>query len=106
MAMTDDEYTGKAYDGRLMRRILKYTSPYKNLVFGGVLLTLLASFLQLVGPYLTKTAIDDYIAVNDLSGLYVILIVYSVVLILVFITQFIQIYVTQYFGQKLMYDIR
>jgi ATP-binding cassette, subfamily B, multidrug efflux pump len=106
MAMTDDEFTGKAYDGRLMRRILKYTRPYKKLVFGGVLLTLLASFLQLVGPYLTKTAIDDYIALNDLSGLYVILAVYIVVLILVFVTQFTQIYVTQYFGQKLMYDIR
>ena len=70
MAMTDDEYTGNAYDARLMRRILKYARPYKKLVFGGVLLTLFASFLQLVGPYLTKTAIDDYIAVKDLSGLY------------------------------------
>ena len=106
MAMTDDEYTGNAYDARLMRRILKYARPYKKLMFGGVLLTLLASFLQLVGPYLTKIAIDDYIAVKDLSGLYLILIIYLVVLILVFITQFTQIYVTQYFGQKLMYDIR
>ncbi len=106
MAMTDDEYTGKAYDARLMSRLLSYARPYKKLVFFGVLLTLLASFLQLVGPYLTKTAIDDYIAIKDLSGLYIILIIYLVVLVFVFVTQFIQIYVTQYFGQRLMYDIR
>ena len=106
MAITDDEYTGNVYDARLMRRILKYARPYKKLMFGGVLLTLLASFLQLVGPYLTKIVIDDYIAIKDLSGLYLILIIYLVVLVLVFITQFTQIYVTQYFGQRLMYDIR
>ena len=106
MTMTDDELTGKAYDARLMRRILEYTRPYRKLVAGGVALTLFASFLQLVGPYLTKLAIDDYITPGDLPGLYIILVIYLFALLLIFITQFAQIYVTQYFGQKLMYDIR
>jgi len=106
MTMTDDELTGKAYDTRLMRRILQFARPYKKLVAGGVLLTLSASFLQLIGPYLTKVAIDDYIAIGDISGLYIILIIYLSVLIFIFLTQFTQIYVTQYFGQRLMYDIR
>ena len=106
MTMTDDELTGKAYDARLMRRILEYTRPYRKLVAGGVILTLVASFLQLIGPYLTKLAIDDYITPGDLPGLYLILVIYLFALFLIFITQFTQIYVTQYFGQKLMYDIR
>jgi ATP-binding cassette subfamily B multidrug efflux pump len=104
--MYDDELTGKAYDSRLFRRLLKYAAPYKRLVFLGIVLTLLASFLQLPGPYLTKLAIDNYIAVKNLHGLYFILIIYLLALILVFLTQYSQIYITQYFGQKLMFDLR
>jgi len=72
----------------------------------GIFLTFLASFLQLAGPILTKKAIDDHIRVNDIQGLYFILILYVIVLVLVFITQYLQIFITQLFGQKLMYDIR
>jgi ATP-binding cassette subfamily B protein len=104
--MQEDEITGKAYDTRLMKRLLVYTIPYRRLIFFGVLLTLLGSFLQLVGPYLTKLAIDKYISQKQISGLYLILIVYFIALVLIFITQYAQIFVTQYFGQQLMFDIR
>jgi ATP-binding cassette subfamily B protein len=102
----EDEITGKAYDSRLMKRLLSYAAPYRKMIFLGVFLTLLAAFLQLVGPYLTKLAIDKYIAQKQLSGLYLILIVYFFALLFLFLTQYAQIYITQYFGQKLMYDIR
>jgi ATP-binding cassette subfamily B protein len=102
----EDEITGKAYDSRLMKRLLSYTAPYRKLIIIGVFLTLLAAFLQLVGPYLTKLAIDKYIAQKQLSGLYLILIIYFFVQVFLFVTQYAQIYITQYFGQKLMYDIR
>jgi ATP-binding cassette subfamily B protein len=102
----EDEITGKAYDSRLMKRLLAYTVPYRRMIFLGVFLTLLAALLQLAGPYLTKQAIDKYIAQKQLSGLYLILIIYFFVLVFLFLTQYVQIYVTQYFGQKLMYDIR
>lgn len=104
--MHEDEITGKAYDTRLMKRLLAYTIPYKKLIFLGVFLTLLASFLQILGPYLTKLAIDEYIAQKQLSGLYFILIIYFLVLVFLFLTQYAQIYITQYFGQQLMFDIR
>jgi len=102
----EDEMEGKAYDSRLMKRLLSYTSPYRKMIFIGVLLTLLAALLQLAGPYLTKQAIDQYIAQKQISGLYLILVIYFFVLVFLFLTQYIQIYVTQYFGQKLMFDIR
>lgn len=57
----EDEITGKAYDSGLMKRLLEYTVPYRRMIFLGVFLTLLAAFLQLAGPYLTKQAIDKYI---------------------------------------------
>ena len=102
----EDEITGKAYDSRMMKRLLAYTVPYRRMIFLGVFLTLLASLLQLAGPYLTKLAIDKYIAQTQLSGLYLILVIYFIVLVFLFLTQYAQIYITQYFGQKLMYDIR
>ncbi len=102
----EDEITGKAYDSRLMKRLLSYAAPYRKLIFTGVFLTLLAAFLQLAGPYLTKMAIDKYIAQKQLSGLYYILVIYFFVIIFLFLTQYAQIYITQYFGQKLMFDIR
>jgi len=102
----EDEITGKAYDSRLMKRLLSYAAPYRKLIFTGVLLTLLTAFLQLAGPYLTKMAIDKYIAQKQLSGLYYILVIYFFVIIFLFLTQYAQIYITQYFGQKLMFDIR
>jgi len=104
--MHEDELSGKAYDSMLMKRLLSYAKPYKKLMFLGISLTLIASFLQLAGPILTKKAIDDYISINDMHGLYLILIIYVIVLVFVFITQYLQIYTTQFFGQKLMYDIR
>jgi ATP-binding cassette subfamily B multidrug efflux pump len=104
--MHEEELSGKAYDMRLMRRLFKYIRRYKYLIFVGVFLTLCASFLQLVGPYLTKLAVDNHISIKKLEGFYILIIFYFAVLILTFITQFLQIYLTQYLGQKLMYDIR
>jgi len=102
----DDEISGKGYDQRLMARLLSFTRPYVGLIVLGFILTLSASLLQLAGPYLTKLAIDEYIAVKNIPGLYIILLLYMGVLALVFLIQFFQIYSMQYFGQKLMYDIR
>jgi len=104
--MHEDELTGKAYDSALMKRLLSYAKPYKKLILFGISLTLLASFLQLAGPILTKKAIDEHIRINDMQGLYFVLLIYIIVLIFVFITQYLQIFTTQFFGQKLMYDIR
>lgn len=106
MMIQEDEITGRAYDSGLMKRLLAYTVPYRRMIFLGVFLTLLAALLQLAGPFLTKLAIDKYIAQKQLSGLYLILVIYFIALVFLFLTQYAQIYVTQYFGQKLMFDIR
>ena len=67
--MTQQEETlGKVYDGRLMRRLLAYLAPYRLVVAVSLVLVLLISALKLVGPILTKIAIDDYIAAGDLPG--------------------------------------
>ncbi len=102
----DDELRGKVYDHTLLKRMLTYTRPYKYLILGGVLLVIAASFLQLLGPYITKLAIDKYIKAGDLSGLNRLVILYVAVLIGTFTIQYAQVFVTQYLGQRLMFDLR
>ncbi len=102
----EEEVLGKAYDSRLMKRLLKFLRPYRLQVFIGVCLLAFTTLTQLAGPYLTKVAIDRYIANKQIRGLTIIAILYLAVLALEFVITYVQMYLTQWIGQKVMYDIR
>ncbi|RJP75314.1 MAG: ABC transporter ATP-binding protein [Candidatus Zixiibacteriota bacterium] len=102
----DDEITGRAYDARLMRRLLGYGRPYLWQLLAGIVLLLALSGLELVGPLLTKRAVDVYIPAGDLSGLLHMLLLYVLVLVGLFLFRFLQIYLTNWVGQRIMYDMR
>ncbi len=57
----EEETLGKAYDSRLMRRLLQYAKPYWLLIGLSVILLLIISVTDLARPYLVKLAIDDHI---------------------------------------------
>src|SRR5262245_10514061 len=57
----EEEVLGKAYDGRLMRRLLRYLRPYKWRALSSLFLTILSAPLILAGPPLTKAAVDLYL---------------------------------------------
>ena len=65
----DDDVIGKAYDARLMRRLLTYLRPYRPQVALAIAAIVGNAALQLVPPYLTKTVIDESIPARDLSAL-------------------------------------
>ena len=102
----EDEIIGKAYDARLMRRLLGFFKPYKKQLTISVFLLIIISILNLSGPYLTKIAIDNYILNGDWSGLNFIMAVYFMVLLMTFSLQYAQVYIMQLTGQRAMYDIR
>ena len=54
----EEEALGKGYDARLMRRLLQYLRPYKWYVALAILILVVASFLQVVGPWLTLIALE------------------------------------------------
>src|ERR1700749_2057801 len=56
----DDDVVGKAYDSRLMGRLLTYLRPYKLQAGISLAAILLKAGLDVIGPYLTKVAIDRY----------------------------------------------
>jgi ATP-binding cassette subfamily B protein len=102
----EEEALGKIYDRRLMRRLLAYLGPYRLTVVFSFLLVIAASALKLVGPYLTKVAIDDYITRGNLEGLDVIALLYVLALVLQFAISFFQVYLMNMAGQRVMSDMR
>ncbi len=55
-----DELQEKPYDGRLMKRLLRYLKPYKKYVGASMVLLVIESLLELAPPFITKVAIDRY----------------------------------------------
>jgi len=106
VSLHEEEVLGKAYDRRLLRRLLAYLQPYKPQVGVSVGLLLAISVLQLAGPYITKVAIDRYIAAADWAGLTRMALLFLGALVLDFAFQFAQIYLLQWIGQNVMYDLR
>ena len=104
--MQEEEVLGKAYDARLMRRLLLYLRPYWPQVLLSFVAIVSSSVLQLAQPYLMKVAIDDYIAVRDLEGLELLALAYVAVLLAGFALEYLQTYTLQLTGQKIMFDMR
>ena len=60
----EEEVLGKAYDARLMRRLVGYMKPYRALVALSIVFLFAQSLFQVLGPLLTRTAVDRYLQPN------------------------------------------
>ena len=111
---------GKAYDSRLMKRLLKYLRAYKwqvGVALGSILLKAVADVL---GPFLTMLAVDRYLAPvheqptlltrwfspNPLVGIAQIAAVYVGLILFSFLLEYLQTYFMQWAGQMVMFDLR
>jgi ATP-binding cassette subfamily B protein len=102
----DDDILGKAYDARLMRRLLQYLRPYWRHVAVALAAILVGGGASLAQPYLIKVAIDQYIATGRLAGLDRLALVYLTVLIVGFAAEYVQTWTMQLTGQRIMFDLR
>ena len=119
----EEEVLGKAYDSRLMARLLKYLRPYRWQVAIALVAIILKSFADVLGPYLTKVAIDRYLAAKGaatatssgiwswlsprpITGIAQIAAIYVGLLVFSFLLEFLQTYFMQWTGQKVMFDLR
>ncbi len=102
----EEEVLGKAYDSRLMARLLRYLRPYKLQVAGAVALLMLASLMAVIGPYLTMIALDEAIPEGDGRQLGLLAAIFMAATALIFVFQYVQALVTTWLGQRVMYDLR
>jgi ATP-binding cassette, subfamily B, multidrug efflux pump len=118
--MQEEDVLGKAYDSRLMRRLLAYLRPYKWQVAVALGSIVIKAGADVLGPYLTKIAVDRYlvkvpglrspfdrylsdqalVGIAQVAALYVGLLTFS------FLLEFLQTYFMQWTGQKVMFDLR
>ena len=116
----EEEILGKAYDSRLMKRLLRYLLPYRAVVMAASAAMILYSLLQVVGPFLTKVAVDRYLVATErqptfldswlsndyLTGLTQIAGLYLLTLVAVFALEYAQTCYMHMVGQRAMYDLR
>jgi ATP-binding cassette subfamily B multidrug efflux pump len=119
----DDDVAGKAYDSRLMRRLLTYLRPYKLQVAISSVATILKSATDSAGPLLMMIAIDAYMAatpesrlswlprhlgrnITPMRGVTEIAGLYLAALLFTFLLELLQTYLMQWTGQKVMFDMR
>ena len=106
MIEADDEVLGKAYDARLMRRLLGYMRPYRARIGVAFFAILGLSLLQLAPPYLTKVAIDTHIAAGDVDGLTPLALLLLGVLVASYVLEAVQTWTLQVTGQHIIFDLR
>lgn len=126
----EEEVLGKAYDARLMRRLMTYLKPHRLIIFGAVGVILLYSVVELAGPALTVITVDLFIKPESaapisslsrvaqelmealdirpsrLTGLHIAGIVYLLMLLVGFFLYYSQTVLVQTLGQRVMYDLR
>lgn len=117
----EEEALHRSYDARLMRRLLVYARPYWGVILVSLVLLLGDALLQVLGPLLTKTAVDRYLApagepvlpwlesflADDArTGLFQISLIYFGMLAAGLVFQFGQQYLMQWTGQRAMFDLR
>jgi ATP-binding cassette subfamily B protein len=116
----EEEVLGKAYDSRLMKRLLTYLRPYRWHVAVALVSIVLKSIADVLGPYLVKVAVDRYLAPapgatnriwnwlspHPLTGIAQISGIYIGLLIFTFVLEFLQTYFMQWTGQLVMFDLR
>ena len=111
----EEEALGKAYDSRLMRRLLQYMKPYKWRVVLALVMVAIVTPLELAPPLIFQKGIDKYF-VPELKGLITeawawsgigwLSLLLLGVLMFDFLAQYIQIRIMQRVGQQTMYDMR
>jgi ATP-binding cassette subfamily B protein len=111
----EEEALGKAYDSRLMRRLLQYMKPYKWHVVLALVLVAIVTPLELAPPLIFRKAIDSYFtpALNHVipeasawTGIGWLSLIYLAVLTFDFLAQYAQLRIMQRVGQQTMYDMR
>lgn len=102
----EEDALGKAYDGRLMRRLLGYARPYGRLVIAAVVLLLIDGLLQLVGPMLTRVVIDEALPRRDYALVLKSTAWFGAALIAQFACTYGETMLTSLLGQRVMRDLR
>jgi ATP-binding cassette, subfamily B, multidrug efflux pump len=102
----EEEIAGKAYDRRILSRFARYVLPYRTSIILVLLILPLVAVCRLAQPWIIKLAIDDHIITGRLEGLETIALAFSGVLLIESLLSFVEVFLLQSVGQRVMADMR
>lgn len=102
----EEEREDRAFDAHLTRRLLGYLRPYRLQVTGAIALLMAGAAVEMIGPYLTKVAIDEAIPAADMGRLSVLVAILIASLLAAFLLEYFQTILTTWIGQRVMLDLR
>jgi ATP-binding cassette subfamily B multidrug efflux pump len=105
-AGSDEDILGKAYDPRIMSRLLEFLRPYRVRIALAFAVMVVRAVSGLAGPYLIRLAIDDGIGKRDINFIGQVVIVYLIAAGFNWLTNFGQIYIMAWVGQNIIYTMR
>ncbi len=102
----DDELLGKAYDSRIARRLVGFLHPYRMRLVFTTVLVLIATGTDLLLPWLFARAIDALDQGEGMTIIHIIGASYIATVVVRFLANWGQFYLTQWLGQRVVFDIR
>lgn len=102
----EDELLGKAYDGRLVKRLLTYLKPYQVKIIFAVILMIISSLMAVAGPWLIGLAIDQGIRTGNVTVMRQWTIIFIITAAVEWITNRSRIMIMAFVGTKVVADIR
>jgi ATP-binding cassette, subfamily B, multidrug efflux pump len=105
-AAPEDDVLGKAYDARLMRRLLEFVTPQARLIALSVALMFVVMGANLLQPYLLKVLFDEHVTRGDRRGLGALVLVYLVAITVELLARYGQLYSMELTGQNVILHLR
>lgn len=102
----EEEVLGKAYDARLVQRMVGHVAPQSRLIAGSVLLMFVVMGAQLVQPYLIKLLIDNHILKGEARGVALLALAYLAALAVELLARYGQLYSMELTGQNVILHLR
>ncbi|MGD1845622.1 MAG: ABC transporter ATP-binding protein [Salibacteraceae bacterium] len=104
--MANGNVTGKAFDLKLFKRVMRYVGPYRALFYFTATLTIVLALLSPLRPWLIQMTVDDYIMVSNYEGLQNMVMLMVALLVVEALVQFFQTYLANWLGQSVIRDLR
>lgn len=104
--LQSEEALDKKYDPQIARKLLRFLQPYLRQGILALALMTVATITSVSGPYFVKVALDDGLAAGNLAVLRKTLILYLVVMLVQWWTNYLRVIIMSRVGQHVLYDVR
>lgn len=102
----DKDEVKKQADIRILLQLFKYIKPYKFIFAITIFMLLITAGLETAGPFILKIAIDKYLIPKNYNGFLYMVLLLGLTIFLQFGVRYVQQYLTEYMGEKIMFDLR